>query len=342
MLRRISIGFLAILLPLLQSITPVHAAEPLLMRISHDSPPGHVRTTKMVAFAKQIEERSKGQIKVKIFPNGQLFRDRDALKALRQGGLEMGLPGYWFVGGLVPEGAIPMLPAFYGLPPEKAGKLLDGSLSKAVNERLEKKGKVKALGRWFTFGPAQLYSVKKPIRTHADLKGMKLRAPGGTPNVARLKAFGASPVKITFTDLPLALSQGTVDGFISANESIVSKKLWETGIKYTMQDNEFTAAYIPMVSRVFWNKLSPELQKVILDTWDENVDDMRTSAAKADKKALEILKTKGIEVIIPSEKEIRAVRSELLKTQPALVEKMKIDKSVMAAVVKELKAIEAK
>jgi TRAP-type C4-dicarboxylate transport system, periplasmic component len=338
MLNKIT-ATLALLLFVLMAL-PSSYAQSLTMRISHDSPPGHVRTVTLQTFIKQVEERSNGQITVKVYGNGQLFRDRDVLKALRQGGIEMGLPGYWFVGGLVPEAAIPMLPAFFGLPPEKAGKLLDGSLSQTVNDRLEKKGKVKTLGRWFTFGPAQIYSVEKPIKSHADLKGMKIRAPGGTPNVARIIAFGASPVKITFTDLPLALSQGSLDAFISANESIVSKKLWDTGIRYSLQDNEFTAAYIPMVSQTFWKKLTPDLQKMLVDTWDENVDAMREAAKIADQEALSVLKTKGIEIAVPTQDQIKAVRNDLLKTQPELVKKMQIDQTVIDQVVSELRELE--
>ena len=169
---------------------------------------------------------------------------------------------------------------------------------------------------------------------------MKIRAPGGTPNVARIIAFGASPVKITFTDLPLALSQGSLDAFISANESIVSKKLWDTGIRYSLQDNEFTAAYIPMVSQTFWKKLTPDLQKMLVDTWDENVDAMREAAKIADQEALSVLKTKGIEIAVPTQDQIKAVRNDLLKTQPELVKKMQIDQTVIDQVVSELRELE--
>lgn len=314
-------------------------AKPIKMRISLDTAPTHIRNKSLALFAETLAERSKGQLEIKIFSSAQLFRDRDVLKALRQGGIEMGVPGFWHMGGLVPEAAIPMLPAFYGLTIDQTEKVLDGDFSKTINERISKKSKVKVLGNWLTLGLAHSYSVEKPLRTHADMKGMKFRAPGGTPNVVRIKTLGATPMKIAFSDLPLALSQGTIDGFISTNESIVSSKLWESGLKYSIQDGQFVGAYIPVVSQTFWKKLTPELQKLISDTWAESVVDMRANVRKAQANALEVLKTKGLIITVPSKEESRKMRETLLEIQPGLVEKMKIDRAVIDKVVKEVRAL---
>ncbi len=313
-------------------------AKPIKMRISLDTAPAHVRNKSLAQFAELLTERSKGQLDIKIFSSAQLFRDRDVLKALRQGGIEMGMPGFWHMGGLVPEAAIPMLPAFYGLNIDQAEQILDGDFSKEINDRISKKSKVKVLGKWLTLGSAHSYSVEKPLRTHADMKGMKFRAPGGTPNVARIKALGAIPVKVAFSDLPLALSQGTIDGFLSSNESIVSSKLWESGLKYSIQDGQFVASYIPVVSQTFWKKLTPELQKIISDTWAESIVGMRAKTRAAQDKALEVLKSKGLIITVPTHEESRKMRETLLKIQPGLVKKMKIDQAVIDKVVKEVRA----
>ena len=74
--------------------------------------------------------------------------------------------------------------------------------------------------------------------------------------------------------MPLALSQGTFDGFVSSNESLVSAKLWDAGVKYSLADHQFVAEYIPMISQAFWDKLSPDQQKMMSDLWAQNIADL--------------------------------------------------------------------
>ena len=79
---------------------------------------------------------------------------------------------------------------------------------------------------------------------------------------------------------------------------------------------------------------------MLVDTWDENVDAMREAAKIADQEALSVLKTKGIEIAVPTQDQIKAVRNDLLKTQPELVKKMQIDQTVIDQVVSELRELE--
>ena len=65
--------------------------------------------------------------------------------------------------------------------------------------------------------------------------------------------------------MPLALSQGTFDGLVSSNESLVSAKLWDAGVKYALEDHQWIAEYIPLASQVFWDKLTPDLQKMMAE-----------------------------------------------------------------------------
>lgn len=329
---------LAIILTAVTFITGTAQAKTLKMRISLDTAPAHIRNKSIEQFVEKLKARAGDQLDIKIFSSAQLFRDRDVLKALRQGGIEMGAPGFWHMGGLVPEAAIPMLPVFYGLTIDQAESVLDGDYSENVNQRIEQKSKVKVLGKWLTLGLAHTYSVDKPLKSHDDLKGMKVRAPGGTPNVMRLKTLGAAPVKVAFSDLPLALSQGTIDGFISTNESIVSSKLWESGLKYSIQDSQFTGAYIPVVSQSFWKKLSPDLQKLIVDTWAESINGMRSATRTAQDEALTVLKDKGLSIVVPSAEASRQMREELMGIQPELVEKMKIDPAIIESVTQKIRA----
>ena len=92
---------------------------------------------------------------------------------------------------------------------------------------------------------------------------MKIRNSGGAGQAWRARFLGAIPNTTAWPNVPLALSQGTFDGLVSSNESLVSAKLWDAGVKYALEDHQFIAEYIPLVSQVFWDKLSPDLQKMM-------------------------------------------------------------------------------
>ena len=92
---------------------PVLAQEKL--RISVDTNPSHVRNKGTEIFVEELKKRVGDKLAVEIFPSAQLFRDRDIMKALRQGSIEMGIPGTWQLDGIEPNMALQTLPMFYGV-----------------------------------------------------------------------------------------------------------------------------------------------------------------------------------------------------------------------------------
>ena len=249
------------------------------MRISLDTNATHVRNKGTEIFAAELKKRIGNQLAVEIFPSAQLFRDRDIPKALRQNAIEMGIPGTWQLDGIEPNTAIQTLPMFYGVDAETVHKIMDGKLGEFLNKRMEQRLKVKILGKWDDLGFQHFYSVSKPIAKYDDLKGMKIRYPGGTANAARIKALGGTPTLIPWPDLPLALSQGVVDAVTTTNESAFTAKLWDSGLKYAFEDYQFFGQYVPMISLDFWNKQPKAVQEAIVAAWDVAVTEQRKMAA---------------------------------------------------------------
>jgi len=307
------------------STASMSTAEPLEMRISLDSGPAHARNRSMEIFVKVLNERAEGQLEAKIYGSAQLFKGRDVPKALRQGGIDMALPGFWFLGGMVPEATAAMLPMFYGLSKDDAISMLDNGVAPWVNPRVEAKTNSHVLGDWLTMGATSYFLVGKEVKTHEDLDGMKLRVPGGTLLIAQAEAVGATTVSVPFSDLPLALSQGTVDGFLSSAESVVSAKLWDAGLKYEFFDKGFYAAYVPLISNTFWDKLTPELQEIVTGAWRDTLGNARALTAHAQVEAHGILEEHGITVLSPTEEATTKMREMMLANQGALIEKMKMD-----------------
>ena len=308
------------------------------IRISLDTNATHVRNKGTEAFAAELKKRLGNKFAVEIYPSAQLFRDRDIPKALRQNAVEMGIPGTWQLDGIEPNTAIQMLPMFYGVDADTVHKIMDGKLGQFVNKRMEERLKVKILGKWMDLGFQHFYSVSKPINTYDDLKGMKIRFPGGSANAARIKGLGGLPTLIPWPDLPLALSQGVVDAVTTTHESTFTAKLWDSGLKYSFEDFQYFGQYVPMVSLDFWNKQPKDMQDAIIAAWEATVGEQRKNAAAAQIAARDVLIKNGIKITGPSKAEIVTARKRLMPLQSDLVKEMKIDADAVDLGLAELKA----
>ena len=177
----------------------------------------------------------------------------------------MGVPGPWNLTGIEANLDVTQSPAFYGRSAAEIYKVIDGDVGRALNGMLEKKLGVHVIGKWLDLGASHTFSTAKPLNAPDDLKGLKIRTSGGAGQMVRVKFFEGVPNFTAWPDVPLALSQGTFDALFTTNESVKSAKLWDSGVKYGLQDQQFFAQYIPMVSEAFWQKLGPDLQKIVTD-----------------------------------------------------------------------------
>lgn len=319
---------------LLLSSATANAAE-YKIEISLETGPNHVRNIAVVELAKKLEEATGGRLEVKVFHGASKYKGTNVPTALAQGALDMGMPGTWHLGKFLPSFNMPALPVFFGHPRAEQYKVWDGEVGKEMVRRLEKKLKVKVIGRWFDLGFAQLFFTEKDVKSHSELKGMKIRAPGGAANLARLETFGAAAIKIAWPDVPQALQRHTVDGVITTHESVRSAKLWDSGVKYSLHDNQSFFQYVPIMSMRAWKKLPPDIQKIVVDTWEANVDGVRKTAEARQKSALVDGEKEGIKVNYPTPEDIAKSRKELMASQPALIKKLRID----PALVKKAEAI---
>jgi TRAP-type C4-dicarboxylate transport system substrate-binding protein len=295
------------------------------MRISLDTNPTHVRNKGIELFVERLKEKVGDELEIEVYPSAQLYRDRDVARALRQGSVEMAVPGTWVLDGMEPSLALTSLPMFYGIDEAATLELMDGEIGQEINERTEDRLRVKVLGPWMNLGFSHFYSTNTPLRSHDDLKGLKIRISGGTANAKRAEGLGGIPNVIAWPDVPLALSSSVVDAVSSTHESIASAKLWDAGLKYALEDRQWFGQYVPMISAQFWEKLSPEVQDAILETWNETIPEARSMAADAQSAARQTLIDNGIEITTASDEELAEARKTLMGLQDGLVQEMKID-----------------
>ena len=179
-------------------------------------------------------------------------------------------------------------------------RVIDGKPGQLLNSQIEQKLRSHVVGPYLDLGHFNWYSTSKPIATLADLKGMKIRNSGGAGQAWRARFVGAIPNTTAWPNVPLSLSQGTFDGLVSSNESLVSAKLWEAGVKYALEDHQFIAEYIPLVNQAFWDKLGPDLQKIMTETWAQSVPAYRENSVAAQRQGRKTLEEHGVKFVDPT------------------------------------------
>ncbi len=303
--------------------------EALRLRCSLDTAPSHIRNVSTVDFLKKVEAASGGKIAAEVFHAGQLYADLNVGKALLQGQVDMAMPGGWTQTGIVPDGDFPQLPVFYGKNIETTYAACDGKAGQFVSQQLGGKLRSHALGSWLTLGFQNWYTTKTPLHTAADLKGLKLRSPGGAGIAWRINFFGGIPNTTAWPNVPLALSQGTFDGFVSTDESCTSSKLWEAGVKYSYADHQYVGAYIPLISDAFWTKLGPDLQKIISTLWAENIGTYRENAQAAQLRGRKVLQDNGVIITDPAQGILEADRARMQADIGTLIKDAKLSPEVV-------------
>jgi len=310
----------------------LRAAEPLKLRCSLDTAPSHPRNVAIVDYLAKVEQASKGEIKGELFQSGQLFADLNVSKALLQGQVEMAAPGAWVLTGLVPDCDMVQLPYFYGVPIDVTHKATDGKAGAKVNQVLEGKLNTQVQGPWIDLGYQNWYSTKVPLDKFSALKGLKIRSPGGAAISWRIKFAGGIANTTAWPNVPLALSQGTFDAFVSTDESCNSAKLWEAGVKFSYADHQFMGQYIPMIAKSFWSKLSAAQQKMMTDLWAANIGRYRQGAADSQANARKVLESNGVKIHDPSAEDLAATRKAMMGDIGSLIKDAKLSNEIVTLV----------
>jgi TRAP-type C4-dicarboxylate transport system substrate-binding protein len=332
--RRVLLGS-ALAAPFIRSAR----AAPIAMRVSVDTAPRHGRTVAIADFLRKLEAASQGEIAPQLSTGGRLYADRDVLRALVLGQLDMAAPGTWQVAAYVPEADLAQLPIFYGQPTGVAHCAIDGIPGDLVNAQISRKLRVTVPGRWIDLGFGNWYSSRRPLNTLRDLDGLRIRNGGGFAQSWRARFFGAVPVCMNWTDVPPALSQGAIDALQSTHESCASARLWDAGLRYALVDHQSMAAYIPLISEAFWTSLTPALKTLVTDLWAANIGSYRASLAAAQDRAEQELKDRGVKVASVSSDEIVEQRRRMMAEQDKAMREMKMSPAILACVTEAIAAI---
>lgn len=219
----------------------------------------------IVSFAKKVKERSNGRVEVEIFHSAQLFGGKEELGALERGDIDLASPLDTYNTGLIPALGISSMP-FMWPNPDAIQKTLDAGLfNLGINQALEKRN-VKVLNV-AAGGPYQIYGKGFSVRKPADLKGKKI-AVSGTAASKAMELIGAAPTSMSSSDLYVALQRGTIDATSRPLLTGIGRKLYEVLDNVTIVNMSYFTTFLAINMKT-WNKLPPDLQKVVQDAANE-------------------------------------------------------------------------
>src|ERR1700681_1538085 len=268
---------------------PAAAQAPIVIKFSHvvaaDTPKGKAADK----FKELAEKYTAGKVKVEVYPNSTLYKDKEELEALQLGAVQMLAPSNSKFGPIgVKEFEVFDLP--YILPDVPAlRKVTNGPLGKKLLTLLEAKGMV-GLAYWDN-GFKQM-SANRKLVTPADYKGVKFRIQSSKVLEAQFRALGAIPQVMAFGEVYQALQTGVVDGQENTWSNIYSQKMHEVQ-KYATVTNHGYIGYVVLTNKKFWDGLPADIRTQLEKAMKEATAFGNGQSAKENDDALEAIKKSG-------------------------------------------------
>jgi len=276
-------------------------ADPLIIKFSHvvapDAPKG-----KAAIFFKELAERyTNGRVKVEIYPNSSLYKDKEELEALQLGSVQLLAPSISKFGPLgVKEFDIFDLP-FLLSDDAHARQMMASPMMGELNQKLEAKG-VSPLAYWDN--GAIVYTANRALIWPEDFRGLKMRIQGGKVYDAVARELGALPQIIAFSQLYQALQTGVVDGEDNAPSNVLTQRFYEVQ-KYLTVSFHGRITYALITNKTFWNSLPADVRTALDRAVTETTEFFNATAAKDNADALEKIKATGkteVHVLTDAEK----------------------------------------
>jgi tripartite ATP-independent transporter DctP family solute receptor len=242
-------------------------------------------------MGKLLSERTKGRLTLKVFPNAALGQERDTIEQLKIGGVDMIRLSAAPLNNIVPETIVPSLPYIFRSE-EHMHAVLDGPIGDEILAAMEKQGIVGLA--WYDDGPRSLYT-KKPVKTLADVKGMKIRVQQSDMFVAMVQALGASPTPLPYGEVYTALTTGIIDGAENSMLSYESSRHFEVAKNYTLTEHSLLPSVV-VFSKVIWDRLPKEDQALIRQAAKDSVPYMRGLLKDRFDKAKQTVEASGVQV----------------------------------------------
>ena len=306
MKRRIALTMAALLVAVAST---GFAQAPLVIRFSHVVAVNTPKGKGAERFKQLAEKAGGGRIKVEVFPNSTLYKDKEELEALQIGAVQMLAPSLAKFGPLgVREFEVFDLP--YIFPTEASlHRVTQGPVGQEMFKLLEPKG-ITGLAYWDN--GFKVMHANKILKAPADFRGMKMRIQSSRVLDAQMRALGANPQVLAFSEVYQALQTGVVDGAENPPSNVYSQKMHEVQ-KYISLTNHGVIEYAVITNTKFWNGLPPDIRKILETALNEATVYANSIAAQENQDAIDAMKKSGLTTIYtPTAAEKEALRVALL------------------------------
>jgi tripartite ATP-independent transporter DctP family solute receptor len=267
---------------------------------SADVHPADYPTVQAVQYmGKLLKEKSGGKMGVRVFPSGALGTEKDNIEQLKLGGLDMMRINVAPLNSVVPETIVTGLP-FVFRDTAHMRKVLDGPIGDEILASMESQGLVGLA--FYDSGARSFYTSKKPIKTVADLKGLKIRVIQSDLFVAMVQALGANPTPMPFGEVYTALKTGIVDAAENNWPSYESSRHFEAAKYYNMTEHSL-APEVLVFSKKVWDTLSKEDKAMVKQAARDSVGQMRKLWDEREVKSRAIVEKAGSQVVAISNKQ---------------------------------------
>ena len=306
------------------------AQQPIIIKFSHvvavDTPKGHAAEY----FKKLAEERTKGRVKVEVFPNSSLFKDGEEMEALQLGSVQLLAPSLAKFGPLgAREFEVFDLPYIFDDYAE-LHKITQGPVGAALFKKLDSKG-ITGLAYWDN--GFKVMSANKPLRSPADYKGQKMRIQSSKVLGDQMKALGAIPQVMAFSEVYQALQTGVVDGTENPPSNFYTQKMHEVQ-KFLTVTNHGYLGYAVIANKKFWDGLPPDVRTALEGAMKDATKFANDIAKKENDDAIEAVRKTGKTQILT----LTADEKAALKKALVVVHKeneSRVGKETIEAVYKE-------
>ena len=331
-MKRITITLWAMLALALAG--PATAQAPIAIKFSHVVAPDTPKGKGSLKFKELAEKYTNGKVMVEVYPNSQLYKDNEELQALQLGAVQMLAPSLAKFGPLgVREFEVFDMPFIL---PSKAAlrKVTDGPLGAKLMGMLQPKG---IIGLAYWDNGFKDMSANKPLRMPADFRGLKMRIQSSKVLEAQMRALGAIPQVMAFSEVYQALATGVVDGTENPPSNEYTQKMHEVQ-KYTTHSEHGYVGYAVITNKRFWDGLPADVRANLGKAMAEATAFTNEIAQKENDEALDEIKKSGKSQIITLTAAEKAAWRKAL--EPVYTEMIsRVGKEILAEFEKEVNSV---
>lgn len=284
------------------AFSAVREQEPeFILTYAENQPQDYPTTQAAYRFAQLVQEETRGRIRIKIFPDGALGSETEVLKQLRYGGIDFARLSVMSLGDEIPVLNVLQLPYLYR-DSEHMWKVLDGDTGEVFMEAFEDYG-LKGLS-WYDAGARHFYNSGKPVECLEDMRDLKIRVAQSEMMEDMVRALGAQPVIMDYSEVYGALETGQIDGAENNWPSYDTMRHFEMA-PYITLDGHNRIPEIQAASGETWEKLSQEEQAIIRSCARESALYERRLWKEREDESRKKLEAAGCQVTVLNEREQR-------------------------------------